>query len=150
MISSFSFQNKNNASFCYQLEPGYNFFPSSLRVCLVQEAPVLRSAAIRVLRFLLCREEDVIIFGSVGIPTLIARSFDIILNNAGERIQAIRLCQKILSIPGGAKHFPVPITRALISIGFDGELEQDKLHRSSLSLLCQLGMLSYYYVTSRL
>jgi len=108
-------------------------------VSLIQESPVIRLAALRVLRHLIGHEEDVVIANSVGIPTLVARSIDIVLNNSGERLQAIRFCQKILSIPGAAKHFPIAITRALVSIGFDGQLEQDKLHRSSLSILCQLG-----------
>jgi hypothetical protein len=84
-------------------------------------------------------ETDLIAMQETGIPFLVVRSLDIVLNNSSERLQASRLCQRILAIPDGAKHFPTPITRALIAIAFDGHAEQDKLYRVSLSLLCQLG-----------
>ncbi len=112
---------------------------ASLRPSLVHEATVVRIAALRALRYLINTEDDLAVAEAAGIPLLIVRSLDLVLNNSGERMQAVRFAQKILSIPSGAEHFPTNLTRALVSIGFDG-LVEDKLHRSSLSVLCQLGM----------
>lgn len=114
----------------------------SLRVCLVHEATVIRMAALRVLRYLVVTAEDLEVMNSVQIPFLIVRSMDIVLNNSGERLHAARFCQQILAIPDGASYFPSPISRALVAIGFDGLIEHDKLHRGSLSLLCQLALLN--------
>jgi len=114
----------------------------SLRVCLVNEAPVIRMGALRVLRYLTVTEEDLIVLNATQLPYLIVRSLDIKLNNIGERTQAIRLCQRFLAIPNGAAHFPSSITRSLVALGFDGEIDQDKIHVSSLSLLCQLALLN--------
>lgn len=111
-----------------------------MRVCLVHESTVIRMAALRVLRYLAVSESDLSVMNECGIPYLVVRSMDIVLNNSGERMQATRLCQRILAIPNGAQHFPNAITRALVAIGFDGQTEHDKLYRGSLSLLCQLGI----------
>ncbi|ODM99839.1 Rapamycin-insensitive companion of mTOR [Orchesella cincta] len=99
-------------------------------------------AALRVLRYLVVTVEDLEVMNDVQIPFLIVRSMDIVLNNSGERLNAARLCQQILAIPDGASHFPSPISRALVAIGFDGLIEHDKLHRASLSILCQLALLN--------
>ena len=101
-------------------------------------------AALRVLRYLILTEQDVAAVSTTGIPYLIVRSMDVVLNNSGERMQAARLCQRLLAVAKGAQSFPSPVTRALVSIGFDGLVERDKLHKASLSILCQLGKESYY------
>lgn len=118
------------------------FFLSSLRVSLIHEATVVRLAALRVLRYLLQTEEDMIIMTQTGVPYLIVRSLDFLLNNSAERLQATRLCQRMLAIPRGAAHFPTPITRSLIAISFDGAADGDKLYRASISILCQLALLN--------
>lgn len=110
-----------------------------MRVSLIHEATVVRVAALRALRYLISTEDDLVAMNETGIPFLVVRSLDIVLNNSSERVQATRICQRILAIPNGHNYFPVPITRALVAIGMDGKPEGDKLYRGSLSLLCQLG-----------
>lgn len=113
----------------------------SLRISLVHEATVVRLATLRCIRYLVTTEEDVIALNETGVPFLIVRCLDVVLNNSSERLQATRLCQRLLAVPNGALHFPACVTRALVAIGFDGPVEQDKLHKLSLSLLCQLALL---------
>lgn len=102
---------------------------------------VIRVAALRVLRYLVNSGDDLKVITALGIPYLVARSLDIVLNNSSERIQAIRFCQKILSFPNGASLFPVPILRALVALALDGVQENDKIHYACLSILCELGKL---------
>ncbi|CAG7716760.1 unnamed protein product [Allacma fusca] len=113
-----------------------------LRPCLIHEIAVIRMAGLRALRYMIRSRDDMLVMISTGIPYLIVRSLDVVLNNSGERMQAARFCQRMLAVAKAAENFPPAVTRALVAIGFDGLEEHDKLHRGSLSILCQLAIVN--------
>lgn len=76
----------------------------------------------------------------VNLPIFIVRSIDIVLENRTERIQALRLVRKFLSI---SPHlFPSAFTRSLIAIAQDGQVEHDTLTRACWALLAELSIMS--------
>lgn len=71
----------------------------------------------------------------------ICRSLDIVLDNRVERVQAMRLCRKILCIY--PELFPHSVTSCLVSLAKTGLEEKDPLLRASLGTLAELGEFCY-------
>lgn len=92
---------------------------SSLRVGLVHQATQVRAAALRAIRYVLKKEQDVVTINRLQYPYFIARSMDINIRNEMERIQALRLLRRILVL--APKHFSPTLARSLISITRGGE-----------------------------
>jgi len=67
---------------------------------------------------------------------LFVRSIDIRLDNEVERVHAMRLIRKIMSIC--PEKFPPSLLRPMISIANDGAKERDKLVRTCLATICEL------------
>lgn len=94
----------------------------------------------RAIRYLLKDEISVKSLLRVKLPIFIVRSIDIVLENRTERIQALRLVRKFLSI---SPHlFPSAFTRSLIAIAQDGQVEHDTLTRACWALLAELSIMS--------
>lgn len=72
-------------------------------------------------------------------PIYIVRSIDIVLENRTERIQALRLVRKFLSI--SPRLFPPAFTRSLVAIAQDGLDEHDTLTRACWALLAELSIM---------
>lgn len=112
----------------------------SLKTALFHDAAEVRAAALRAIRYLLKDEMSVKSLLRVNLPIFIVRSIDIVLENRTERIQALRLVRKFLSI---SPHlFPSAFTRSLIAIAQDGQVEHDTLTRACWALLAELSIMS--------
>lgn len=106
----------------------------------MHEAIDVRAAALRAMRYLVVDEITVAAFNQVNLSFLVARSLDVVLDNKLERLQALRLARKLLSINPLA--FPPALTRSLISISRDGLQERDILTRSCWAALSELTLLN--------
>lgn len=111
-----------------------------LRCDLFHEKVEKRATSLRSMRHLLKDEQSVIALLSLNLPMFIVRSIDIVLENRLERIQALRLIRKFLSI--SPKLFPPAFTRSLIAVAQDGLTEHDTLTRACWALLAELSILS--------
>jgi len=112
----------------------------SLRVVLVHEATQVRAAALRAVRYMLKKEQDVIAINKLQYPYFLARSMDVNLRNEMERMQALRLVRRILVL--APKHFSPALARSLISLTNGGIEEKDHAFRAFLATLCELGVLN--------
>lgn len=111
-----------------------------LKVALFHDAAEVRAASLRAIRYLLKDETSVESLLRVDLPIYIVRSIDIVLENRTERIQALRLVRKFLSI---SPHlFPSAFTRSLIAIAQDGQSQNDNLTRACWALLAELSIMS--------
>ncbi|XP_011297847.1 rapamycin-insensitive companion of mTOR [Fopius arisanus] len=111
-----------------------------LRVGLIHEATQVRAAALRSIRFLLRKHEDILTLNKLQYPYFIARSMDINLRNDMERMQALRLVRRILVL--SPRHFSPVLARSLISLTNGGVEEKDRTFRVFLATLCELGVLN--------
>lgn len=111
-----------------------------LRVGLVHEATQVRAAALRAVRYMLKKEQDVIAINKLQYPYFVARSMDVNLRNEIERMQALRLVRRILVL--APKHFSPILARSLISLTSGGVEEKDGAFRAFLATLCELGVLN--------
>lgn len=112
----------------------------SLRVALIHEATQVRAAALRAVRYMLKKEQDVVTINKLQYPYFVARSMDVNLRNEMERIQALRLVRRILVL--APKHFSPALARSLISLTNGGIDERDHAFRAFLATLCELGVLN--------
>lgn len=94
----------------------------------------------RAIRYLLKDRVSVKSLLRISLPIFIVRSIDIVLENRTERIQALRLVRKFLSIAPDL--FPSAFTRSLIAIAQDGQVEHDTLTRACWALLAELSIMS--------
>lgn len=112
----------------------------SLKTALFNEAAEVRAASLRAIRILLKDVQAVETLLRCNLPIFIVRSIDIVLENRQERIQALRLVRKFLSI---SPHlFPPAFTRSLIAIAQDGQVEHDILTRACWAILAELSIIS--------
>jgi len=68
---------------------------------------------------------------------LFFRSLDISLDNEIERLHAMRLIRKIMSV--SSENFPSSLLTVMVSIANDGNKERDKLAKACLASICELG-----------
>lgn len=106
---------------------------------MFHEAAEVRAAALRAIRYLLKDEITVKSILRVNLPIFIVRSIDVVLENRTERIQALRLVRKFLSI--SPQLFPPAFTRSLVAIAQDGLTEHDSLTRACWALLAELSIM---------
>lgn len=111
-----------------------------LRVGLIQEATQVRAAALRAVRYMLKKEQDVIAINKLQYPYFVARSMDINLRNETEGLQALRLVRRILVL--APKHFSPILARSLISLINGGVAVKNGPFRAFLATLCELGVLN--------
>lgn len=67
---------------------------------------------------------------------LICRCVDVLVDNLAERVQAIRLCRRLLLL--NPSSFPAALGGAIVALALDGRKEKDRLVRASLALLGEL------------
>ncbi|KAI4461161.1 cytosolic regulator pianissimo [Holotrichia oblita] len=123
-------------------ELGYNVeeILLCLRVSVVHEMSQVRSGGFRAIRHVLTTEEDVWYFNELLFPALITRSFDLLLKNEIERIEAMKLIRKVLFL--SPSNFDVTMSRSLVSLANGGIEEKDRLLRATLATLCELCVLN--------
>ncbi|CAH0381377.1 unnamed protein product [Bemisia tabaci] len=109
-----------------------------MRAILVQESSTVRSAGLRVLRHLLKTKQSFFILNKVQIPILIARSVDLLVQNHNERVQALQLVRHLLKV--APEYFPLQVARAVAAAIFPAAGDNDRLIRSCLAILCELGL----------
>ena len=107
---------------------------------LVHEVTQVRAAALRTVRYMLKKEQDVVAINKLQYPYFVARSMDVNLRNEMERMQALRLARRILAL--APKHFSPALARSLISLTNGGIDEKDRAFRAFLATLCELGVLN--------
>lgn len=63
------------------------------------------------------------------------------LDNQIERVQSLRLTRKMLQVAPSL--FPLALARCLVAIARDGAKERDRLLRSALATLNEMGMFRF-------
>ena len=66
------------------------------------------------------------------------RSLDVCLDNDVERVHALRLIRKMLSVSPSL--FPSSLVTVLLSVANDGVKERDKMVKTCLATICELGI----------
>jgi hypothetical protein len=114
----------------------------SIRSSLLHESVEVRAAGIRAFRYFVQDTAHVQHFYRLNLDFLIVRSVDIVLDNKAERMQALRLIRKLMSI--NANNFSPSLTRCLIAIAKDGHQKDDKdvILRTCLATLSELLLLN--------
>ncbi|NP_001267775.1 RPTOR independent companion of MTOR, complex 2 [Aplysia californica] len=108
-----------------------------LEVGLLNETKQIRTACLRVIRYLLPYEETLEVFLLLRFDYLVARCLDVSLDNEIERIHAIKLIRQIIKT--APMKFPKSLVFALVAIGNDGASERDRMVRVSLETICELA-----------
>ncbi|XP_043466868.1 rapamycin-insensitive companion of mTOR [Leptopilina heterotoma] len=111
-----------------------------LRVGLIHEVTQVRAAALRAVRYMLKKEQDVVSINKLQYPYFLARSMDVNLRTEMERIQALRLVRRILVL--APRYFSPALARSLISLTNGGIDEKDRGFHAFFSTLCELGVLN--------
>ncbi|XP_022918120.2 rapamycin-insensitive companion of mTOR [Onthophagus taurus] len=111
-----------------------------LRICVVNEMTQVRSGGFRAIRHVLNSEEDVVQFNKLLFPYLIARSFDLLLKNDVERIEAMKLVRKVMFL--SPNNFHVAVSRSLVAFAKGGIEEKDRMLRACLATLSELCVLN--------
>ncbi|XP_059617891.1 rapamycin-insensitive companion of mTOR [Phlebotomus argentipes] len=107
---------------------------------LVHPFTQVRAAALRAVRHLMSSPKDVQSFNDLQLSHLVCRSLDIVLKNEEERVQALKLIRRMLSL---ASHLISPvIVRCLVSLVESGSEDGDRMLRSCLAVLCEFGVLN--------
>lgn len=94
----------------------------------------------RAIRYIVKSEAAAEALCRVGLPLLLVRSLDVVLDNKLERLQGVRLLRQLLSATPSS--FPVAASRCLVSIAKDGIQERDILVRSCWAALAELTLLN--------
>ncbi|KRT79746.1 hypothetical protein AMK59_7830, partial [Oryctes borbonicus] len=124
------------------MELGYNIeeILLCLRVSVVHEMSQVRSGGFRAIRHVLTTEEDIVYFNQLLFPALITRSFDLLLKNEIERIEAMKLIRKVLFL--SPSNFGITMSGSLVSLANGGIDEKDRLLRATLATLSELCILN--------
>ncbi|KAL4710437.1 hypothetical protein ACJJTC_008839 [Scirpophaga incertulas] len=128
---------------------------SGIRISLVDEAMVIRAAALRVLRYLIKTESDVATFNILKLPYLVTRSIDLMLRYEEERAQALRVVRRVVAVVGAATGQPTQrhralfveqgLLRCLIAVtraGNSGDGSGDRLSRPAIATLAEICVLN--------
>lgn len=109
---------------------------------MLHDSAEVRAAGIRSIRHFIRTENQVKCVYKLKLDFLITRSIDICLDNKTERIQALRLIRKLLSID--YQSFPLSFARCLIAIARDGndKNSKDLILRTCLAILSELIILN--------
>ncbi|KAH9523714.1 hypothetical protein Btru_040714 [Bulinus truncatus] len=110
---------------------------SCLGISLLNDAKQVRTATLRVLRYLLPYNETLDIFLQLHLDFLVARCLDVSLDNEIERIHAIKLMRHVIKL--SPLKFPKSLLYVLVAIGNDGASERDRMVRVSLETICELA-----------
>lgn len=117
----------------------------SLRMFLTHDSTQIRTGGMRCIRHILKTEEDVITMNRLLIPYLITRSLDLISRNEGERIEAMKLIRKVLIVT--PSNFDISIVRNLVALANEGSESKDRMLRTCLATLSELGKKKQYFYT---
>uniref|UniRef100_A0A2C9LNG1 Rapamycin-insensitive companion of mTOR n=1 Tax=Biomphalaria glabrata TaxID=6526 RepID=A0A2C9LNG1_BIOGL len=110
---------------------------SCLGIGLLNDAKQVRTATLRVIRYLLPYNETLDIFLHLHFDFLVARCLDVSLDNEIERIHAIKLIRQIIKT--SPSKCPKSLLYVLVAIGNDGASERDRMVRVSLETICELA-----------
>ncbi|CAL1528119.1 unnamed protein product, partial [Lymnaea stagnalis] len=108
-----------------------------LEISLLNDAKQVRTASLRVIRYLLPYEETLDTFLLLHFDFLVARCLDVSLDNEIERIHAVKLIRQI--IKSAPLKFPKSLLYVLVAIGNDGASERDRMVRVALETICELA-----------
>ena len=116
-------------------------FICMLRCCLVSEYREVRSAGLRLLRYIVNDHCDAMALYASNIVPLIVKCLDSCsVGSAQERLQALRLVRKIIQVdPGGTSQSVVAVLVSIANCGLHGK---DVLVYPSLAILTELMIIS--------
>lgn len=103
----------------------------------------VRAGALRVTRYLLKTTDDLHTFNRLRFPYFVSRSLDILLKNEEERIQALKLIRKMMTI--SAEHMSPVLVRCLVALVDTSMIENskpDRILRACLATLSEIGVLN--------
>ncbi|KAL1513243.1 hypothetical protein ABEB36_002676 [Hypothenemus hampei] len=109
-----------------------------LRLTLLNESSIIRSASLRAVRHTIKSEADVCTMNKLVIPFLVSRCLD--SKNDQERVEALKLIRKSLLL--APSKFDVSLVRSLVSLANEGTEGKDRLLRISLATLAETGLLN--------
>lgn len=109
-----------------------------LRLTLVHESTIIRSAGLRCIRHTISVENDITYLNKLLIPFLITRSLDLIQKNDVERVEAMKLIRKILTV--APSQFDISMARGLVSLANEGTEGKDRLLRICLATVSEIGL----------
>ncbi|KAH8386683.1 hypothetical protein KR093_001958, partial [Drosophila rubida] len=111
-----------------------------LSASLVHTFTQVRAAALRTIRYTLRTSKDIKTFNSLQLQHLLCRSIDLMLKNDDERVQALKLVRKMLSI--APEDISPVVVRCLVSLADSGIEESDNLLRACLATLAEFAVLN--------
>ncbi|KAM8718758.1 hypothetical protein ACLKA7_001466 [Drosophila subpalustris] len=111
-----------------------------LSASLVHSFTQVRAAALRTIRYTLSSQKDIKTFNSLQLQHLLCRSIDLMLKNDDERVQALKLVRKMLSI--APEDISPVVVRCLVSLADSGIEESDNLLRACLATLAEFAVLN--------
>jgi rapamycin-insensitive companion of mTOR len=129
---------------CHRVGPFQElvFTKEEMLVCLRQglfcKLKETRAACLRSLRYFCHDWSTMSALLRLRIDYLIVRSIDICLDNDVERVHAMKLIRKLISIR--PDKFPSSLLNPLISIANDGTKVRDKLVKTCLATICELAI----------
>lgn len=109
----------------------------------VHQLTQVRAGALRVSRYALKTSNDLETFNNLQLPFLVCRSLDILLKNEEERIQALKLIRKMISI--SPELLSPSLVRCLVALGDTSMIENskpDRIVRACLATLSEIGVLN--------
>ncbi|XP_019772703.2 rapamycin-insensitive companion of mTOR [Dendroctonus ponderosae] len=109
-----------------------------LRLTLLNESSIIRSAGLRCIRHTIQGEADVLHINSLVIPFLIARSLDVKMDL--ERLESIKLIRKIVTL--APSKLDIAMARSLVSLTNEGTEGKDRMLRICLATLSEIGLLN--------
>lgn len=111
-----------------------------LRVLLVHDASEVRAGCLRALRHLVRDAGAARALVRSHVPVLVARALDAALESRTERLQALRLVRRLVTL--APDDLPPQLARCLVAVAADGAKERDDLVRACLGTLCELALLN--------
>ncbi|KAM7287109.1 rapamycin-insensitive companion of mTOR isoform X2 [Ixodes scapularis] len=111
-----------------------------LRVLLVHDASEVRAGCLRALRHLVRDASAARALVRSHVPVLVARALDAALESRTERLQALRLVRRLVTL--APDDLPPQLARCLVAVAADGAKERDDLVRACLGTLCELALLN--------
>ncbi|PIK59609.1 putative rapamycin-insensitive companion of mTOR [Apostichopus japonicus] len=112
-------------------------YPNFLRLSLTHSTKEVRGAGLRAIRYFIQDETSCQALLGLHLDLLVMHSLDLCENNDIERIQAVRLIRRIITVCPAL--CPLSLIHSLTAIGNNGDSQRDSLKRACVATLCELG-----------
>ncbi|XP_071846524.1 rapamycin-insensitive companion of mTOR-like isoform X2 [Apostichopus japonicus] len=109
-----------------------------LRLSLTHSTKEVRGAGLRAIRYFIQDETSCQALLGLHLDLLVMHSLDLCENNDIERIQAVRLIRRIITVCPAL--CPLSLIHSLTAIGNNGDSQRDSLKRACVATLCELAI----------